>query len=62
MFRSEVHREPVSDLTGPAAGSLLAVVTDLPRLQASAPVFHLDDAALATKLGELIERTLLDGP
>jgi molybdopterin-guanine dinucleotide biosynthesis protein B len=61
VFRSEAHREPVTDLADPSADSLLAVVTDLPDLQVAAPVFRLQDPSLATELGDLVERALLDG-
>ncbi|MCK5652244.1 MAG: molybdopterin-guanine dinucleotide biosynthesis protein MobB, partial [Gemmatimonadetes bacterium] len=61
VFRSAAHREPVIDPGNPSAESFLAVVTDQPDFQASVPVFGLDDPALATRLGDLVEEELLDG-
>jgi molybdopterin-guanine dinucleotide biosynthesis protein B len=61
VFRSAAHRDPLIDPADPSADSLLAVVTDRPDLPASVPIFALDDPALATKLGDLVEKELLDG-
>ena len=61
VFRSAAHREPIIDPGDPSADTLLAVVTDHPDSQATVPIFALDDPALATKLGDLVEKELLDG-
>ena len=61
VYRSQAHREPVSDLSDTSTDSLLAVVTDLPELGTSVPVMRLGDRNLASELANLVERRLLDG-
>ncbi len=61
IFRRAAHEHPVFDPAGAGASELIAGITDDPDYAARAPfpVFFADDPALATKVGDVVERAVL---